>query len=414
MKEYVKKVSTKISKLTDEQLENLIQIINEENDTLDSILESLSDGLVIVDNNFFILQKNKAAERFLSFKNFNEQRNENLPVWEIIGENEIAEYIKSCAEKSVTNVSKEFSIQFLEDKVIFLNVKILPLVQKKQNADFKSMETVIKGSIISLEDITEKRTQEVLLHRMESLSSLTNLAASVAHEIKNPLGAISIHIQLLQKAIKKAREGDGMLPQEKFVENYISVINEEIDNLNKIVLDFLFAVRPVQAKLVLTAPDILLKKFIEFFKPEFEKNNIDTIIKLNADGVRLLIDEKLFREVIVNIAQNSIYAINEKQKNADSSFAGQFVIESKIKNEKYYISIADNGSGMDEKTLERIFEPYYTTKANGTGLGMTTVYKIIKEFNGDVNVKSFVGQGTIFTIQLPLPQTATKLLEHNS
>ena len=136
MKEYVKKVSTKISKLTDEQLENLIQIINEENDTLDSILESLSDGLVIVDNNFFILQKNKAAERFLSFKNFNEQRNENLPVWEIIGENEIAEYIKSCAEKSVTNVSKEFSIQFLEDKVIFLNVKILPLVQKKTKCRF--------------------------------------------------------------------------------------------------------------------------------------------------------------------------------------------------------------------------------------------------------------------------------------
>jgi signal transduction histidine kinase len=414
MKGFVKRVSQKISKLSDEQVEQLIDAINDENDTLDSILESLSDGLVIVDEEWHLLQKNKAAMRYLPFIRPSDQRSDNEPVWTLIDDSLISSFLKNCAVNQKTNVSNEFSLAGPDDKVRFITVSVLPLVQKEKCEDCDAFETKIVGSIITIDDITEKRTQEVLLHRMESLASLTNLAASVAHEIKNPLGAISIHIQLLQKAVKKARESDGMLPDEKFMENYLAVINEEINNLNKIVIDFLFAVRPVQAQMTLADPNALITKFANFFKAEFDSKKVEIRLNLCDSTQRLLIDEKLFREVIVNIAQNALAAIltrfSDNNASKDLPHNGELVIESNIKNDKYYLTIADNGCGMDEKTAARIFEPYFTTKASGTGLGLTMVYKIIKEFNGDIDVKSVLGHGTVFTIVLPVPQSETKLI----
>ena len=419
MKDFVKKASQKISKLSDEQLEQLIEGLNSENDTLDCVLESLSIGLVIVDEQWHVMHTNKAAERLLCFTVRPSERGDSEGVWSYIGDETVRGFLKECADEQKVNVSDEFSISS-DENVRFVVVSVLPLVKKDYWENGDVLETRIVGSIITVDDITQKRQQEILLHRMESLASLTNLAASVAHEIKNPLGAISIHIQLLQKAIRKAREGDGMLPATKFMEDYIAVINEEIDNLNKIVLDFLFAVRPVQASMVLSEPDTIVDRFAAFFKPEFDNKCVTLKLLLCKKSPRLMIDEKLFREVLVNITQNALAAIMtrfppEKRKDDEDCGCtkyekGELVIESFVKGDKYILTIADNGCGMDEKTASHIFEPYYTTKANGTGLGLTMVYKIIKEFRGDIDVKSVLGHGTVFTIMIPVPQGTTRML----
>ena len=413
MNDFVKKASQKISKLSPEQITSFVKSIIDEKDRLDSILSSLSTGLIIVDCDWKIIDLNKSAERLLPFKNHGQDlKTECDAVWTQILDADISAYIKKCAEEERTNVNDEFSIQN-NDGYRFITLTIVPLVKKEWNDDDEVTDTTIAGSIITIEDITEKRPQEILLHRMESLASLTNLAASVAHEIKNPLGAISIHIQLLKKAVSKARNSDGMLPSEKFMENYISVINEEIDNLNKIVVDFLFAVRPVQANLHLVNPDELLSTFVQFFGPELENKNIHLSTKLSNSNTRLLLDEKLFREILINITQNAVSAIQSRYPDRESKL-GEIAVESFVKNDFYYLTIADNGCGMDSKTAEHIFEPYYTTKANGTGLGLTTVYKIIKEFRGDIDAKSVQDHGTVFTIKLPIPQNKIKLLADNS
>ena len=230
MKDFVKKVSQKLPKLSSEQVEQLIEDLKAEYEQLDSIMESLSTGLIIVDADWHLELTNKAAERLIPFTvRPSDYRGDFVPVWQMIDDTSLASFLQNCAQKNSSHEDSEFS--FVQDSnVRFVSVKVTPLVRK----------SAISGSIISVSDITEKRQQEIILHRMESLASLTSLAASVAHEIKNPLGAISIHIQLLQKAVKKARESDGLLPSQKFMENYLAVINEEIDNLNKIVLDFLW------------------------------------------------------------------------------------------------------------------------------------------------------------------------------
>ncbi len=398
MRRYAKRLAQKVAKLSNEQVESLLDMVLEENETLDAVMESLNTGLLICDKAGNLLLTNKTAERLLPFNatrvSLAEQRGQTTPVWNIIADSDISAFLRSVYEKPKNQTSEEFTLETAGGSVRIIVVTALPLVQKKR----------VTGTLIQIEDVTDARNQQTLLRRMESLASLTNLAASVAHEIKNPLGAISIHIQLIQKALKKARAGDGMLPDRKFVENYLDVVNEEIDRLNKIIVDFLFAVRPIQAKLEPVNPNEIIISLMEFMKPEFDKAKVDLKLELLDKPPNLMLDVALFKQVIMNLAQNAVAAMKN---------GGLLGINTQIKNDHFIITVADTGEGMDEQTCSRIFEPYFTTKANGTGLGLTMVYKIIKESAGEIDVRSFPGEGTIFTISLPIPQKERRSIEYD-
>lgn len=398
MRRYAKRLAQKVAKLSNEQVESLLDMVLEENETLDAVMESLNTGLLICDKAGNLLLTNKTAERLLPFNatrvSLAEQRGMTTPVWNIIADSDISAFLRSVYEKPKNQTSEEFTLETAGGSVRIIVVTALPLVQKKR----------VTGTLIQIEDVTDARNQQTLLRRMESLASLTNLAASVAHEIKNPLGAISIHIQLIQKALKKARAGDGMLPDEKFVEKYLDVVNEEIDRLNRIIVDFLFAVRPIQAKLEPVNPNEIINSLMEFMKPEFDKAKVELKLELLDKPPNLMLDVALFKQVIMNLAQNAVAAMKT---------GGILGINTQIKNDHFIITVADTGEGMDEQTCSRIFEPYFTTKANGTGLGLTMVYKIIKESAGEIDVRSFPGEGTIFTISLPIPQKERRSIEYD-
>ncbi len=399
MRSYVKRVKQKAEKLSKEQVLSLLEDVVDENESLYSVLESLSTGLLIINDDFQLLRYNQIAESWLPFSDHLEDiLTSKKPIFEFIEDEDISGFIKKCLEKNITNSSDDFSTVTPGGSVRFLTVTIAPLINEGE----------LNGKMILVRDITEKKNQDILLHRMENLANLTNLAAGMAHEIKNPLGAISIHIQLIQKALEKARENEDKLPAKKFVEDHIDVVNEEIDHLNKLVMDFLLAVRPVKAQLELKEPDKLIENLVSFFKPEFNDQGIEVVFKSSESGNRILLDEKLFRDVIMNISQNALAAL--KSKFCDKEKGGKFCISNTVRDNKFIITIADNGCGMSEESLSKIFEPYYTTKANGTGLGMTMVYKIIKEFSGEIIVDSKEGEGTAFTISFPIPQKDVKLL----
>ncbi len=405
MSRYVERVIDMLPKLSSEEVKRVLMEVVSENSMLDSLIESFSTGLILVDKKWHILQINKAAKRILRIS-FDDEKNEDELLFNVIEENEeISSWLKNIADAQKTNVREEFSTSCSDGSVRFLAVSVFSFVQK----------TEISGTIVKIEDITQLKAKAVLDRRLENMEGLTNLAAGMAHEIKNPLGAISIHIQLVQKAISKKREGDGTLPEKKFLEDHIDIVNDEIAKLNDLVMDFLFAVRPVNAKLTLSDPDEILSGICDFISPEFNKSHVLIKMELSKEKQRIMIDEKLFRQVIINIAQNAFYAVKAKfaecsEENDSDDMPGLVTVETSVIKDNFVVSISDNGIGMDSDTLGRIFEPYFTTKANGTGLGMTMSYKIIKEFGGDIQVKSEKGKGTVFLISLPVPQTETKLL----
>lgn len=407
MSRYVERVIDMLPKLSSEEVKRVLMEVVSENSMLDSLIESFSTGLILVDKKWRILQVNKAAKRILRIS-LDEEKYEDELLFNVIEENEeISEWLKNIADTHKTNVREEFSSSSSSDgSVRFLAVSVFSFVQK----------TEISGSIVKIEDITQQKAKAVLDRRLENMEGLTNLAAGMAHEIKNPLGAISIHIQLVQKAISKKRGGDGTLPDKKFLEDHLDIVNDEIEKLNDLVMDFLFAVRPVNAKLTLSDPEEILSSICDFVSPEFNKSHVLLKMELLKEKKRIMIDEKLFRQVIINIAQNAFYAVKAKfpgctEENTNSQeMPGIVIFKTTIIEDNFVISISDNGIGMDSETVGRIFEPYFTTKANGTGLGMTMSYKIIKEFGGDIQVKSEKGTGSVFFISLPVPQTETKLL----
>lgn len=404
MRGYVKRVWQKAGKLSNEQLISLLDDMVEENENLYSILECISAGLLIVDNDFFLKQSNKIVESRLNFSLYlDDPKASSCPIWEIMEDEEIGDYFKKCAEKGITNTTEDFTVMTSGGSVRFITITMTPLMH----------DSITTGKIILVRDVTEKKNQEVLLHRMENMAGLTNLAAGMAHEIKNPLGAISIHIQLIQKALEKARQNKDLLPARKFVEDHVDVVNDEIDHLNKLIMDFLFAVRPVNAQLQLKKPSFIIQNIADFLTPEFHDNDVAVKVIIKDTESRLLLDEKLLRDLMLNLAQNALAAIKTKRQEEKAllNYQGEFTIECASADNKYYIVVSDNGCGMKEETVSRIFEPYFTTKANGTGLGMTMVYKIVKEFSGEISVKSQEGKGTVFTMVFPLQQGGKLAIE---
>jgi signal transduction histidine kinase len=253
----------------------------------------------------------------------------------------------------------------------------------------------ISGTIIHIEDITEKRKKETQLRRAESLAALTTLAAGVAHEINNPLGSISIRIQLLEKLLKAEA------PDKQSMEKHLGVVKEEMERLKQIVVDFLFAVRPMDIQLISENPGAILGEIAELVEPEAERKGIEMHVSIDEDLPQVLMDKRHIKQALLNLIQNAMAAMPD---------GGVLTLVAEQTDDEVRISVADTGTGIPEELLTKIFEPYFTTKKSGTGLGLTITFKIVKEHSGDISLESKEGSGSTFTIHLPVPQKEKKSL----
>jgi signal transduction histidine kinase len=400
MRDFVKRALKKLNKLTSEQVEDLLVSAAAEIDRLETVLDSLNEGVLVCDTGHRLVMMNKYTERFLSASH---HEYENLPVWSLVRDETVREFLENTLINGDRVEKREFDTEIKGVPRLF-SISILPLVRDRQ----------VSGSLIHLEDITEKRGREARLRRAESLASLTTLAAGVAHEIKNPLGSLSIHIQLIQKALIANREmflntrpdgADGESSQSASyfdtMDKYIAVVNEEIDRLNHIVVDFLFAVRPMDMDIREGNINTLIEELVNFVKYELHEAGIECVLGLDENLPATDFDERYMKQALLNLIKNAIAAMEN---------GGTLTINTEGTDSEIRISVCDTGVGIPEENLSKIFEPYFTTKETGSGLGLTLVFKIIREHKGEVSVKSREGAGACFIITLPVPQRETRLL----
>jgi signal transduction histidine kinase len=388
--EFYKKALSRNAKMTTSQLSRLLEMAVDDVGRLESALDSLNEAVLVCDSNHKLLMANLYARRFLpsaggaGFLKFPT----NEPVWTIPEDEKVRSFLKKTLESGDRVEGREFEEEVHNSVKIFA-VSVYPLLRDQH----------VSGSLIHVEDTTGKRSREAALHRADSLASLTTLAAGVAHEIKNPLGALSIHVQLVQKAL--AGLGQDYKNKEK-IDKYLKVVNDEIDRLNSIVVDFLFAVRPLDAKLLMGNLVDFLEDLADFVKPELDEAGIELVTHFEKGLPLIEFDDRLLKQALLNLVKNALAAMTK---------GGMLNLEAVLHEGDVYIRVSDTGCGIPAEKLEKIFEPYFTTKANGTGLGLTMVYKIVKEHKGDISVRSREGEGTVFVIRLPVPQTETKLIE---
>jgi len=378
---FYRRALKKIEKLDTEQRKELLVSAAGEISLLETILNSIHAGILVCDKNNNLVMVNKEAMRLLPLN-----YSEGVKLWSAIMDENIAEFFKDILLSSDKVVDSEVEVEQEEQRKL-LSVNVIPLVQDRH----------ITGSLIFMEDITEKRKGEARLRIAENLASLTTLAAGVAHEIKNPLGSISIHLQLLQKTLsKKMKAGD------KTTDKYFDVIKEEVERLNRIVVDFLFAVRPMNLELREGNINELISQIMEFVRYEMEQSNILCLLELDENLPKILMDERHLKQALLNLVKNSQAAMPN---------GGVFTIATKHVDNEIRISICDTGVGISKENLEKIFDPYFTTKETGTGLGLTQVFKIIREHRGEITVDSSPGTGAEFRIILPIPQKETRMIE---
>jgi len=232
------------------------------------------------------------------------------------------------------------------------------------------------------------------------LNALTLLAAGVAHEIGNPLNSLHIHLQLMER---KTQELDHNAKAE--LQQSIDVARSEVCRLDSIVTQFLRAIRPSQPRLHAENVNTMVEEAVRFFAPEIQDRDIIVEQELRADLPLLQLDREQMKQAFYNVIKNSLEAMRRH---------GNLSVRTDLDDTHVIVRFVDTGGGMSAENLGRVFEPYFTTKSSGTGLGLLIVRRIVREHGGELSIESSDGKGLTLTIRLPHVEKHIRMLEEGA
>jgi PAS domain S-box-containing protein len=381
---FLDKLIDRMSRLDANSLQMQFLRLAREKGLLETIFHSMQEGLVLLDSRGRIDFANRAAERLLGF---------SMP--DAAGAR-IGRYLRDVEWERVMSLdtrewsrllSREIEVSYPEHR--FLAFYVMPL-QGSDGAE------VAAGAVLILRDVTRDRQNEEQSIESERLRAITLLAAGVAHEIGNPLNSLNIHLQLLK------REVQGMAgAKRKELGELLDVSSREVQRLDRILTEFLQAVRPVKPNLESVDFPALLKETLDFQRHEMADRRVlvETEIAPNLPTVR--VDRGQIRQVLFNLTKNAAEAMPG---------GGVLRIAVGATDRLVRVSVRDTGSGITPEQMSRIFEPYYTTKTGGSGLGMMIVQRIVRDHGGEIEIHSEPDRGTTVTVFLPREDCLIRML----
>ena len=242
----------------------------------------------------------------------------------------------------------------------------------------------IDTAVAVIRDLTEQRRIEEQFRRQEKLTAMGELASSVAHEIRNPLNSISMTAQRFQKDFE---------PKEYREEFYTlaKTMQSEVERVSNIIKQFIQFARPPK----LNPTDVQISEFIQrlvsVVESEARAQNITLKVNTKGDGTARF-DRAQMQQVMLNIIQNAFHAMED---------GGTLTLICTTNDKQVEFKIADTGSGISKEALPKIFNLYFTTKFDGTGMGLSMAHQIVTEHGGRIEVESEAGKETLFTISIP-------------
>jgi signal transduction histidine kinase len=240
------------------------------------------------------------------------------------------------------------------------------------------------GILVRLRDPEAQRKIGRELQTADRLSAISRVSGGVAHEVKNPLNAILLHVEV---AKAKLAHGDTE------VEPQMEIIGREIVRLDRVVKTFLDFTRPVELRLNTISLQILLNEVVELARPQAQTLKIGVSVANEAEDVEVRVDADLIKQAMLNVVMNAMQAMPE---------GGELRFSSSITNDMVEVRISDSGSGIPPELREKIFKLYFTTRKEGSGIGLAMTFRIVQLHDGTIDFTSEPGKGTTFFIRLPI------------
>ena len=350
---------------------------------LETILHHISQGILFIDLNGIVTTYNVAAQQILQipekdllFHPFSDHFDDKFLGFSL----QEAFATKQCPKTTFLSWSQQGQILELEIEATFVSMspQAYPLAHRQASS------SPIQGLLVLLRDITQfRRLQQIASHH-DRLQALGELAAHLAHEIRNPLGGIKGFATLLQQELKGRAD----------LQQMASYIVQGADDLNQFVSHVLQYARSFQLHLENVDLIHLIEEIKQLMQVDSHWNSqVDFVIQSPVSILTIPLDPQLFKSALLNIFVNAVQAMPT---------GGRLLIEVKPEQSWVLLRIEDTGIGIASENLTKIFSPFFTTKEAGNGLGLAEVHKVIQAHQGWIEVQSELGKGTQFTIKIPL------------
>jgi len=380
------KVLGRLDRLDAAGLQTLVQRLARERTMLDAVFNILQEGVLVITADGEIDYANDAAAQMIGFK---DQSGAAATLWRLVPGLRASLEGESAGGQTLGQplITREFELTYPQARVVRLYM--VPFHEgEKGGARF----------VIILADITreKKSTQELIEN--ERTSSVLLLAAGVAHELGNPLNSLTIHLQLIERKLKKLRDAK----EAAALTESIQICQGEVTRLDGIIQNFLEAIRPRPPDLADVNIVEVIEDVLRFQEKEFADREIKIEGELPESTPLIMADRNQLKQVFFNLLKNAMEAMQP---------GGMLGIRVRADDDSVFVRVADAGVGIKPEDLAKLFSPYHTTKVGGHGLGLMIVQRIMREHGGQVGIESKEGVGTVVTLQFPQKHRRVRMLK---
>ncbi len=406
---FLEKLIERLERIGPEEVQNYFLRLAQEKGFLETVFNAIQEGIIVTDSKGRITYLNEAACGLFG-----------LEEGDVIGKR-LEERIRGLDWESLTKsggpVSHDMEIFYPQNR--FINFYVVPLMIEHREAvagggdsgrvaaaddergrpgsPTPATGAAEVGHVMILRDSTARRRTAQQTIEAARLNALTLLAAGLAHEIGNPLNSLHIHLQLMERSVQNLSEG----AKTEFQQS-IDIARSEVNRLDSIVTQFLRAIRPSRPQLRPENINTIVEEAVRFFRPEIQDRDIIVEQELRSDLPLLQLDRDQMKQAFYNVIKNSLEAMKPR---------GTLRIRTDRDDTHVLITFVDTGGGVSVRNLSRVFEPYFTTKPSGTGLGLLIVRRIVREHGGELSIESSQDKGLTLTIRLPYIDKRIRMLE---
>lgn len=378
----IERILGRLDDLDSTNLAILVQRLARERGLLETVFDAVEEGILVIDETGTVDYANRAGMAIIGL---NPKDIGTAVLWKLVPD--LARSLDFLREGGLApNIARDVELFYPEHRWVRLQISRLILGD----------EAVRFGVIIR--DITDERESTEAMLESERINSIFTLAASVAHEIGNPLNSMKIHLELIKRKLARLEVDDS---KKKSLGNSVSVCLEEISRLDDILKNFLGAIRPQKPILAKTNLMEIVFDVLAVQKAELENRNIRCSVRQGKDLPVVLGDMSQLKQLIFNVTKNAMEAMQE---------GGRLDIVAETDDAFVNLRVRDTGCGIERDAISKIYEPFFTTKDGGHGLGMMIVMRIMREHGGQVGIDSTPGEGTLVTLQFPRPDRRAPML----